>query len=703
MFRLGYDTHADQAHSLSISAQHLKNAPSSPPLEYDSLSATEEMTPSHERPIAAHSLPTSLPNTVSTTPTSTRWLSAPIDKLRGRLQRLGSYNNGRGTISNDADLSDTAPIKMSKDDNIILRNSSIQSWQSHVSLPDWVAYNDKENMTVSQLDQYDYTRRQHLPLQPRINTPDLMSAGHRDGLMPIHATEMTHDVNRRSITSQVELTPASTDYEQSESNLGSFPSPALSACPSLDLMDVRPTGIHSSSSSIHSVLSLPSPLTGTATAACGSLYTPEAIAQHFNPTQLNKALVNTPSTGPASISTGVSSPRQLPLLTISVPSPTSAFPVHAHNDNIAGQPRLTDKLVFSSPVLEEKSTPPSMLREHSLATTTSSSDSATVSENHSTVDIDAPFPTTRYRPVRQLGSGSFASVWLAHDKLDNYRKVAIKVVTKKAEQPTDTAVVVANVERARREASLLRTLNHPNIVKIFDEFETEDVFCLTLEYANAGDLFDWVTREHNETTKTGSEFEQVVRDIFGQLLHSLLYLHSQHVIHRDIKLENVLLESVPVTEATPSGLRVILADFGLAITHVPRGEQPLMAGSDEYAAPEAILQSAMSASAPVVSPTSATSGYDRCKTDVWSLGVVLFALLYGRLPFLRKAGQTRRSFLYRVAQGDVSFPSDIDISNAAADIVRALLRRKPGDRLSLNEVRHMSWVQDYVLPLAASF
>ncbi|RKP27163.1 kinase-like domain-containing protein [Syncephalis pseudoplumigaleata] len=296
-------------------------------------------------------------------------------------------------------------------------------------------------------------------------------------------------------------------------------------------------------------------------------------------------------------------------------------------------------------------------------------------------DVDAPFPTLRYKAVRQLGSGSFASVWLARDKSQDYREVAIKVVNKKAEHPTEAGAVAANVERARREAALLQTLDHPNVVSIFDEFETDDVYCLVLEYADAGDLFDWVSKQHGETTKTGPEFERIARDIFGQLLSALLHLHAQGILHRDIKLENVLLEHAPTTEHRPSGLRVLLADFGLAIVHTPRGDQPLMAGSDEYAAPEAILQSAI---------------YDRCKTDVWSLGVVLYALLYGRLPFLRKANQTRRSFLYRVAQGDVSFPQGVDTSKAAAEIVRALLRRKPGDRLSLSEIRHMPWIQEYM-------
>ncbi|KAI8053512.1 kinase-like domain-containing protein [Syncephalis plumigaleata] len=365
---------------------------------------------------------------------------------------------------------------------------------------------------------------------------------------------------------------------------------------------------------------------------------------------------------------------------------------------------LTEKLTPISSELSEPSMAPPMLRETSGSSTVSSSgdtmdvddliendDSENDDDNNK---VNAPFPTMRYKAIRQLGSGSFASVWLACDKQQNYREVAIKVVNKKSDNPVDIGAVTANVERARREASLLQTIEHPNIVTIFDEFETDDVYCLVLEFANGGDLFDW----------NGPEFERITRDIFGQLLDALLYLHARGIIHRDIKLENVLLEHVPVTDSRPSGLRVLLADFGLAIAQTPRGEQPLMAGSDEYAAPEAILQSAMSASAPVVSPSSgnASGGYDRCKTDVWSLGVVLYALLYGRLPFLRKANQTRRSFLYRVAQGDVSFPSDVDTSKAASEIVRALLRRKPGDRLSLNEIKHMPWVQNYMLSLNSS-
>ncbi|RKP08668.1 kinase-like domain-containing protein, partial [Thamnocephalis sphaerospora] len=221
-------------------------------------------------------------------------------------------------------------------------------------------------------------------------------------------------------------------------------------------------------------------------------------------------------------------------------------------------------------------------------------------------------------------------------------------------------------------------LCHPNVVRIYDEMETDSVYCLVLEHADGGDLYDWTTHLHREDADAAPLPELVVRDIFGQLACAIGYLHQQGITHRDVKLENILLSRVPVSTARPSGLRVILADFGLAVAQTPPDmQQPLAAGSDEYAAPEVVLSAA-----------SAT-------TDVWALGIVLYALLFGRLPFLRKINQTRRSFLYRVARGDVSFPADATVSVPAADLARALLRRRPGERIAVADIWTMPWLHGW--------
>jgi serine/threonine protein kinase len=238
-----------------------------------------------------------------------------------------------------------------------------------------------------------------------------------------------------------------------------------------------------------------------------------------------------------------------------------------------------------------------------------------------------------------------------------------------------------------------------------------------LEYADAGDLYDWTTQWYqsadatmttqakNNTPSSATIPEWMARDIFGQLAHALHYLHERDITHRDVKLENVLLARIPVTAAHPLGLRVILADFGLAISMTPSDmQQPLAAGSDEYAAPEVVL-SAGSATVSMGSALSTgadgTPGYTRSKTDVWALGVVLYALLFGQLPFLRKPNQTRRSFLYRVARGDVQFPVREHMSAEALEVVRALLRRRPGERPSVSTVMSMAWMQGWE-PLSLS-
>jgi hypothetical protein len=130
---------------------------------------------------------------------------------------------------------------------------------------------------------------------------------------------------------------------------------------------------------------------------------------------------------------------------------------HCSSGTVDESIHLAEKPVSASSELREPLMAPPMLREISAPTTVSSSgDTMDVEDLMEEAEVNAPFPTMRYKAIRQLGSGSFASVWLACDKHQNYREVAIKIVNKKSDNPVDIGAVTANVERARREASMLQ-------------------------------------------------------------------------------------------------------------------------------------------------------------------------------------------------------------------------------------------------------
>ena len=203
---------------------------------------------------------------------------------------------------------------------------------------------------------------------------------------------------------------------------------------------------------------------------------------------------------------------------------------------------------------------------------------------------------------KKLGSGTFAEVRVAH-KIDNPKeKAAVKVI--------DLAALSRSSRKTRDEISLqvlgeiayLKQLHHKHVVELYDVAFTEDQAFLIMEFAAGGDMFDLV--------RDGGAFDEVdARFYFRQLVSALEYCHCNFVVHRDLKLENLLLSKNKAT--------VKLADFGLSNRLVPGRPFETLCGSPQYTAPEVLCGSSY------VGPAS----------DVWSLGVVLYTFVMGGLPF----------------------------------------------------------------------
>uniref|UniRef100_A0A0X3PWE3 non-specific serine/threonine protein kinase n=1 Tax=Schistocephalus solidus TaxID=70667 RepID=A0A0X3PWE3_SCHSO len=254
----------------------------------------------------------------------------------------------------------------------------------------------------------------------------------------------------------------------------------------------------------------------------------------------------------------------------------------------------------------------------------------------------------KYKLVRTIGKGNFAKVKLAIHMATGV-EVAIKIINKKG-------LDWAAHERLKREVQILQMLDHPNIVRLLEIIENDEVICLVQEYANGGEIFDYLVAH-------GKMREREARAKFRQLVSAIHYCHSKNIVHRDLKAENILLDS---------NLNVKVADFGLANIFRPDEKLSTFCGSPPYAAPELFLG----------------IRYYGPGVDIWSLGVILFTLVVGHLPFdATDLGELRTKILtvqYRLSRGEVSH--DLEA------LLKKMLVLDPRDRYALHVLMNDRWV-----------
>ncbi|KAF9691764.1 hypothetical protein EKO04_010275 [Ascochyta lentis] len=337
--------------------------------------------------------------------------------------------------------------------------------------------------------------------------------------------------------------------------------------------------------------------------------------------------------------------------------------------------------------------------------------STTDEEDHVTEDDPTKYIAVRHgsqmkkkfwRPVRQLGQGTFSKVYLAtcekttaqdpldEKSLDLRKLVAIKVVEHGPAGGADEERVELSL---KREVEMLRSVSHPSLVHLraFDHNEAQALLVLT--YCPGGDLFD-VASDHRDILSI-----DIVQRVFAEMVSAVRYLHEKLIVHRDIKLENVLLNvpvaTVPLLKHPQSHPYPIatLTDLGLSRRIPAAPESPLLTtrcGSEDYAAPEILLG----------------QPYDGRSTDAWALGVLLYALMEGRLPFdppPGKAGARSRA-AHRIARCDwvwVKFGDDDgewDTEKGkewagARECVEGLLKKVSRGRKSLADIEKVDWVK----------
>ncbi|KII83675.1 hypothetical protein PLICRDRAFT_47160 [Plicaturopsis crispa FD-325 SS-3] len=266
-----------------------------------------------------------------------------------------------------------------------------------------------------------------------------------------------------------------------------------------------------------------------------------------------------------------------------------------------------------------------------------------------------------YLLLQTLGEGEFGKVKLGlHNQWGE--EVAVKLIRR---GNIDTTVRMSKVER---EIEVLRTLKHPNIVRLYDVIETDKYIGIILEYASGGELFDHILAHRYLKEKDASK-------LFAQLISGVWYIHQKKIVHRDLKLENLLLDR---------HRNVIITDFGFANRFEHRSDDLMQTscGSPCYAAPELVISEGL---------------YVGSAVDIWSCGVILYAMLAGYLPFdddpANPDGDNINLLYKYIVNTPLSFPDYI--SDEARDLLSIMLVPDPTQRADLEAVMDHTWLKPW--------
>lgn len=269
--------------------------------------------------------------------------------------------------------------------------------------------------------------------------------------------------------------------------------------------------------------------------------------------------------------------------------------------------------------------------------------------NFTTKDGKYKNPLASYDIDKELGKGTFGEVKLGIHKLTR-EKVAIKVLEK------DKIIDESDKERVTREIQILKLLRHPNIIQLYEIIEDKEKLYLITEYAPGGELFDYIVANQRVREIEACKF-------FQQLIDGIEYIHKLNIVHRDLKPENLLLD-------LKKDIKIV--DFGLSNLYKENELLSTACGSPCYAAPEMI----------------AGNKYKGLNVDIWSSGVILFALICGYLPF----DDDDTPILYKkIMKGDYTIPSFV--STQASDLIKCILNTSPEKRFRIRDIKKHPWFQ----------
>ena len=266
-------------------------------------------------------------------------------------------------------------------------------------------------------------------------------------------------------------------------------------------------------------------------------------------------------------------------------------------------------------------------------------------------------PSDDYKRLNYLGEGSYATVYCVENRITGSKR-AMKVISKGDNCNEEDDKEITN------EISILRTLDHPNILKIFEFYSSKESYSIVTELCQGGELFQ-------EIIDRGPFNENYSAYVMFQILSAINYCHKMKIIHRDLKPENIL-----IIERDSNGMpRIKIADFGTSKLVEKGHVQRKLVGSSYYIAPEVLKKH-----------------YDE-KCDLWSCGVIMYILLSGRPPF---GGDNDKEIMDKVIIGkyDLETSPFDKLSSSGKDLIQKLLMIEPNKRLSAEQALTHPWFKE---------
>jgi len=269
--------------------------------------------------------------------------------------------------------------------------------------------------------------------------------------------------------------------------------------------------------------------------------------------------------------------------------------------------------------------------------------------NNTTMNLYDKINIGEFKMEKVLGQGSYASVKLAFEKASN-KKFAIKIYEKY--RLTDPH----RMTNVKREITILKKMDHRNIIKLFYALDEKRQIFLIMEYIGHMSLHAYLK------TKLGRKMdEKEAKKLFFQIVQALNYCHSKNIVHRDIKLENILLDE---------HMTIKMIDFGFSIVTPATKKLNIFCGTPSYMAPEIVNKSL----------------YNGHATDVWALGILLYVLLHGNFPF---KGVDDKDLFRKIGKG--KFDINEGLSKECKGLLNGILRVNPSERINTNQILQSSW------------
>ena len=266
-------------------------------------------------------------------------------------------------------------------------------------------------------------------------------------------------------------------------------------------------------------------------------------------------------------------------------------------------------------------------------------------------------PSLDYKKLNFLGEGSFAAVYRVQNRItDSIR--AMKIINK------SSTCSEADDKEIFNEINILRTLDHPNILKIFEFYSNKESYSIVTELCSGGELFQ-------EIVDKGPFNENYSAFVMFQILSAINYCHNMKIIHRDLKPENILI----VERDKNNYPRIKICDFGTSKMFEKGAVQRKLVGSSYYIAPEVLKKR-----------------YDE-KCDIWSCGVILYIVLSARPPF---CGESDKEIMENVSLGKYDLQSSPfnKVSKSCLDLIQKLLIMDPKKRISAQDALAHSWFKE---------